>query len=32
MVPVADHTRSKHENRDEREGDTDNAKSLLHRP
>jgi hypothetical protein len=31
MVPVADHTRSKYEDRDEREGNTENAKSLLHR-
>ncbi len=32
MIPVTDHTRSKHQERDQREGDTENAKSLLHRP
>jgi hypothetical protein len=32
MVPVTDHTRSEYEDRDEREGNTENAKSLLHRP
>ena len=32
MIPIADHTRSKHKDRDEREGNTENAKSLLHRP
>jgi hypothetical protein len=31
MVPVTDHTRSKHQERDQREGHTENAKSLLHR-
>jgi hypothetical protein len=32
MIPVADHTRGKHEYRDDREGNTENAKSLLHGP
>ena len=31
VVPVADHTRSKYQERDQRKGDTENAKSLLHR-
>jgi hypothetical protein len=32
MIPVTDHTRSEHEERNERKGHTENAKSLLHRP
>jgi hypothetical protein len=32
MVPVTDHTRSKHKYRNQREGNSENAKSLLHRP
>jgi hypothetical protein len=31
MVPVTDHTRSEYEDRNERQGYTENAKSLLHR-
>jgi hypothetical protein len=30
VIPIADHTRSEYEDRDEREGYTDDAKSLLH--
>jgi hypothetical protein len=32
MVPVTDHTRSEHQERNQREGNSENAKSLLHRP
>ena len=32
MVPVADHAGSEHQERYQREGYTENAKSLLHRP
>jgi hypothetical protein len=32
MVPVTDHTRSEYQERNQREGNTENAKSLLHRP
>jgi len=31
MIPITDHTRSEHEERNERKGNTENAKSLLHR-
>jgi len=31
VIPVADHTRSKHQEREQREGNTENAKRLLHR-
>ena len=32
VIPVADHTRSKYQDRKNRERNTENAKSLLHRP
>jgi hypothetical protein len=32
MVPVTDDTRSEYQERNQREGYTENAKSLLHRP
>ena len=32
VIPIADHTRSEDEDRDEREGNTENTKSFLHRP
>ena len=32
MVPVTDHTRNEHQERNQREGNSENAKSLLHKP